>query len=116
VKRVNMHTSTAQKKMTLFVAHLAQCGCVTEAAKVAGWTRRQSVYELRNKYPEFAQAWDEAREQYIEKLEEEADRRALEGVEEPVFYQGERVGTVRRYSDTLLIFRLKALRPEKYRG
>ncbi len=40
----------------------------------------------------------------------------LEGVEEPVgWYKGVPGGTVRRYSDVLLMFLLKALRPEKYR-
>jgi len=51
----------------------------------------------------------------IERIEEEADRRAVEGTLEPVFYQGFECGQVRRYSDTLLIFRLKALNPQKYR-
>jgi hypothetical protein len=32
-----------------------------------------------------------------------------------VFYQGEKVGTVQKYSDTLLIFLMKGVRPEKYR-
>jgi hypothetical protein len=39
----------------------------------------------------------------------------VEGVEEPIVYQGEITNTVRRYSDTLLIFLLKARRPEKFR-
>ena len=47
-------------------------------------------------------------------LEDEATRRAVEGVEGPVFFQGRQCGVVRKYSDTLLIFRLKAMRPEKY--
>ncbi len=42
-------------------------------------------------------------------------RRAFEGVEEPVFHQGKQCGTIRRYSDTLTIFLLKAHRPAKYR-
>ncbi len=50
-----------------------------------------------------------------DRMEDEARRRAVDGVEESVFYQGEQVSTVRRYSDTLLIFMLKARRPETYR-
>ena len=42
-------------------------------------------------------------------------RRAREGVDEPVFYQGEHCCNVRRYSDTLLIFMLKARKPDVYR-
>ena len=40
----------------------------------------------------------------------------MEGWEEPVgWYKGEAGGTVRRFSDTLLIFLLKGAAPEKYR-
>ncbi len=40
----------------------------------------------------------------------------MEGVEEPVrWYKGEAGGMVRKYSDVLLIFLLKGLRPDKYK-
>ena len=48
-------------------------------------------------------------------LEEEARRRAHDGVDEPVWFQGVQCGTVRKYSDTLLIFLLKGAKPDKYR-
>ena len=49
-------------------------------------------------------------------LEAEAYRRAVEGWVEPVgWYKGKAGGTVRRYSDTLLIFTLKGLLPDRYR-
>ncbi len=48
-------------------------------------------------------------------LEAEARRRAVEGVRKPVYCRGEIVGTVKEYSDTLLIFLMKGARPEKYR-
>jgi hypothetical protein len=41
-------------------------------------------------------------------------RRARDGIEEPRFYEGAVCGHVRKYSDALLIFLLKARRPEKY--
>ena len=47
-------------------------------------------------------------------IEAEARRRAVDGVDEPVYYQGKEVGTVRRYSDVLLIFLLKGLRPQRF--
>jgi hypothetical protein len=57
-----------------------------------------------------------AKEMAADRLEEEAWRRAVDGVDEPVgFYRGKPSAWVKRYSDTLLIFLLKALRPEKYR-
>ena len=48
-------------------------------------------------------------------LEDEAVRRAKDGVEKPVYQGGKLVGHVQEYSDTLLIFLLKGARPEKYR-
>ncbi len=49
-------------------------------------------------------------------LEAEAHRRAVEGVEEPVgWYKGVAGGTVRRYSDVLLMFLTKGALPERYR-
>ncbi|MFM9863992.1 MAG: hypothetical protein ACKVRO_10325, partial [Micropepsaceae bacterium] len=45
----------------------------------------------------------------------EADRRGRDGFDEPVFYRGEQCGVKHRYSDNLLLARLKALQPELYR-
>ena len=45
---------------------------------------------------------------------DEADRRALDGWNEPVFYQGQRVSTIRKYSDRLLELQLRAGDPETY--
>lgn len=64
----------------------------------------------------YREAFDAAMDTAADRLEEEARRRAVEGVEEPVgWYQGEPGGYVRKYSDTLLIFLLKGARPQKYR-
>ena len=46
--------------------------------------------------------------------EEEADRRAVEGVLEPQYHKGDICGYVRRYSDSLLALQLKAGNPERY--
>ena len=48
-------------------------------------------------------------------MELEARRRAVKGTDKPVFQRGEQVGTIREYSDTLLMFLLKANKPEKFR-
>jgi hypothetical protein len=46
--------------------------------------------------------------------EDEADRRAVEGVKKPVFYKGVECGFVREFSDQLLTVQLKAGNPAKY--
>jgi len=47
--------------------------------------------------------------------EEQADRRAFVGWEEPVYQGGRLVGVVKRFSDRLAEVQLGANRPEKYR-
>jgi hypothetical protein len=89
---------------------IATCN-VSEAASAAK-TGRTTVYEWRETDPVFAAAWDAALEEAVDALEAEVRRRAVEGVEEPIYYQGQRVGMVRRYSDILLMFYLKRYRPQ----
>lgn len=102
------------RKKERFIQRLTETGNVTAAADFAD-IPRMYCYDMRKAQPEFAAQWDDALLAYANKLEAEADRRAYEGVDQPVYQGGELVGTKRVYSDTLLIFRLKALRPEVYR-
>jgi len=46
--------------------------------------------------------------------EDEADRRAVDGVERPVYHKGEVVGYIKEYSDQMLALQLKAGNPDKY--
>lgn len=112
----NTRTSRTAKKdwAPAFIAALAGTGNVKEACAAVG-VGRSTVYDRRLRDTEFAIAWVEAEDQSHDTLEREAWRRAAEGVEEPVFQGGKQVGAIRKYSDTLLIFLLKARRPEKYR-
>lgn len=107
-------TELTAKKREAFILALAKTGNVSAACKKAKISR-QTVYVHKREDPAFAELWREAEDIYVEVLEAEADRRAKTGTLKPVFYKGEQVGQVREYSDTLLMFRLKALRPDKYR-
>ena len=99
---------------------LGETGSPTAAQERSGYDR-VSAYNLKKSDPAFAEGWEAAVDRYVEKLEREADRRGVEGWDEPHFGSlgsGEGtgvVGYVRRHSDLLLIFRLKALAPDKYR-
>jgi len=101
------------KKRAMLTA-LGRLGIITHAVAAAGITR-QTHYSWVESDPAYAAEAERAQEWHVEQLEAEADRRALEGVLEPVTSGGKVVAWRRRYSDTLLIFRLKALRPEVYR-
>lgn len=77
------------------------------------------MYELRSADEEFSAAWDQAVEDGVQYLEDEARRRATEGVKrvKRTYWKGELIDEHEEtmYSDTLLIFLLKAKRPEVYR-
>lgn len=107
-----------QKIREAFLAELRNGSSIAAAATSAGISR-PSVYRWRAmETPEmqaFAEAWDEAVEQGTDRLEDEALRRAVDGVSEPVFYRGVVVGHITRYSDTMLAMLLNARRPEKFR-
>lgn len=94
----------------------ALCGgiSVTGACEKSGLPRR-TVYDWRDADEKFAAAWDEAIEAGTETMEDEARRRAQDGVDKPVYQGGKRVGSVREFSDTLMMFLLKGRKPEKYR-
>lgn len=98
---------------TPFLLKLAETGNVSKACRFAK-VSRPTAYEHKNSDTEFADAWELARQIAVGLLEDEAWRRAREGWLEPVFYKGEKEGSVRKYSDTLLIFLLKAHYPERY--
>jgi hypothetical protein len=105
---VNPHQSA-------FLAAFRATGNVRLACKAAS-VGRSSHYRWLEKNSEYREAFDLAKEDAADIIEAEAFRRAVVGVEKPVgWYKGKPGGTVREYSDILLIFLLKALRPEKYR-
>jgi hypothetical protein len=108
-----------KERQDRFLHELANTGSVTAATAIAN-TSRTRVYELRKADPAFASAWQEAEEIATDRLEEEARRRAVEGVAEPLVSAGKLVRdddgqpiVVRRYSDNLLLALLKARRPPR---
>lgn len=87
---------------------------VRAAADLVGINRR-SVIRWKEKDPAFASAYEDALEDSADVLEDEAVRRAVDGVPKAVYYMGEVVGREVVYSDDLLKFVLAGRRPERYR-
>jgi hypothetical protein len=71
-----------------FLAALSVTGVLLTAANLAN-IDRVAVWRRRQSDPEFAKACEDAIKQAADALEEEARRRALEGAQEPVIYQGQ---------------------------
>ena len=59
----------------------------------------------------FPKRFDMASLRYQETLDAEIDRRAVEGIDKPIYYKREKVDTIKEYSDNLLMFRRKKLDP-----
>ena len=91
-----------------FLDHLASKGNVRAACARVGLST-ESAYRLRRRDAEFARGWAAAlalaRESSVQVL---ADR-AIDGVEEPIWYRGELVGTRRRYDTRLLLAHIARL-------
>jgi hypothetical protein len=96
-----------------FIELLSQGVPVVDACNRALITRA-TVYRRRSADPAFASLWNDALQMAGDLLEEEADRRGRHGWEENVWHKGRVVGTRRHFSDRMLMFRLKALKPERY--
>lgn len=102
------------KRRARFLEVLSEIGNVRDACEAIGLSR-EAAYYVRNRDADFKAAWEAAIEKAADKLEKEAWRRAHDGVPEPVFHKGQVCGAVKKYSDVLLIFLLKGIRPQKYR-
>lgn len=104
-----LHPSIREK----FLAYLAETGSLMGAlVRLKQYDKfeisKKSVQTLLNRYETFRSMYDEALDTYAFKLEEEATRRAVDGVNKDIFYQGEYVTTQKEYSDTLLVKLLEA--------
>ncbi len=98
-----------------FIEALAETGSVNAACRRV---RRTTVgaYLLR-RHPEaesFRRAWEAALDIGIQRIEDVAMDRALNGVEVPVYSYGKLVGTRTVYNDRLLMFMLRNRSPTRF--
>lgn len=113
-QKLSRRETTKKRRQDAFLKEFKICATVTHAAKLAN-IGRQTHYDWLRKDEEYQAAFAEAEVAATDALISEARRRAIQGVEEPILYKGEVVKTIKKYSDTLLIFLLKGALPEVYR-
>lgn len=136
-ERVTVATRAARQRAVL--AAFRTTASVTRACKAAEVSRRQHYVWLAED-AEYRQAFEEAKPEAAQMLEDEAVRRAYRGYDEPITFQGsftypqkrdqegrllrDEQGApileskplcIRKHSDSLLMFLLRAWRPDKYR-
>lgn len=113
--------SIIQAKKSAFLEAFKLVGTISAAARSAQ-IGRQTHYDWKASDEEYARAFADSTQEAAERLEQEARRRAVVGVDKPLVYRGQitrdaKTGqpvTVKEYSDTLLIFLMKGAMPEKY--
>lgn len=109
-------------KKEAFLAAVAEIGTIKKAAEASGCDRHYHAKWLRED-PEYRDRFIDAMDQAADRMEEEAIRRAVDGVRVYKFHNGKPIidpRTGQQYfedvrSDTLLMFLLNGARPEKYK-
>ena len=105
---------TSQEKQKFLRKLVTTAGNVTKAAQAIRISRN-TAYDHKKANADFAQAWNDVIEAVADQMEQEVFRRAVKGVLEPIYYKGQMVAKIRKFSDRLLEFGLKGKRPEVYR-
>lgn len=101
-------TGFSRDKQVAFISALASSGAARRAVRAAGISH-QTAYRMRRANPAFRLAWDAAMLAARAVAEDVLAVRAIEGVEEKVFYHGEEVATRRRFDSRLLLAHLARL-------
>jgi hypothetical protein len=97
----------------VFLKELIETGRIGHSAHVSGVSTQTVDYHRKN-FPEFDALCRDALEEFNTKIEQEIYRRAVIGVERPVFQGGVLVGVVKEYSDRLLEIEAKRRMPAAY--
>jgi len=111
-----LFTTISNPKKRAFLAAFASCGHVVDAAKAAGisWTSHYNWLKAEDNTA-YTEAFNRAREIAGDIAEGEIYRRAFLGYDHPVVYEGEITTTYKAFADTLAMFWLKGLKPDRYR-
>jgi hypothetical protein len=102
-----------QKQLVTFFRTLATTGSVSLAARRAK-ASRNGLYKRLARDERFARRWDQALQMGLERVNDEAMLRAIEGEEREVRRKGRKIGAVRHYDSRLMMFLLRAHDPKTF--
>ena len=111
-----LFTTIRNTKKRAFLAAFASCGQIRAASKIAhvSWASHYAWLKDEDSAA-YIEAFNHAREIAGDIAEGEIYRRAFLGFDHPVIYEGKITTTYKNYSDSLAMFFLKGLKPERYR-
>lgn len=107
--------SITPERQRRFIATLAATGIVSQAARSIGKSM-EALYKLRHKpgAEGFAAAWDTALERGMQRLEDCALQRAIQGTPTPIVSGGQILGTWHKPDNNLLRFMLQHRQSGRY--
>jgi hypothetical protein len=83
-----------RRRIIWFIRRLSLGDTATRAVEAVGLSL-PVLYKMRSYDTDLDEAWRFAVESGVDRLEDEARRRAVDGVLKPVYYNGQRIGEVR---------------------
>lgn len=114
-RQYQRHDGWTPERQRAFIEALADTGSVAAAARAVDMSS-EGAYHLRRQpgAQEFRAAWEAALALGIQRIEDVAMDRALNGTEEPVYSYGKLIGTRIKRNDGLLMFLLRNRAPERF--
>ncbi|MCL9998701.1 MAG: hypothetical protein NBV68_04930 [Erythrobacter sp.] len=114
-RQYQRHDGWTPERQRGFIEALADTGSVGAAARAVDMSS-EGAYQLRRQpgAEGFRAAWEAALALGIQRIEDVAMDRALNGTEEPVYSYGKLLGTRTKHNDRLLMFMLRNRAPERF--
>lgn len=101
------------ERKRLFLERLIKVPNMGECARAVGLNSTK-LRQWRTDDPEFNEACNEVWQSHVDRLEQVAMERAIDGWQEPIYYRGVKVGEKTVYSPNLMMKMLEANRREIY--
>lgn len=114
-RQCERHDGWTPARQRAFIEALADTGSVAAACKAVDMSQ-PGAYNLRRQpgAESFRKAWAAALDLGVQRIEDVAMDRALNGVDEPLYSYGKIIGTRKRYNDRLLMFMLRNRAPDRF--